>query len=90
MTRPPIPHSTRDALQKNGWNVGNLTADRNFDGGVRAIIDSSGAYKVMVGKEIRVSGQEPPHKTLEWLICCAAMEANECAWAQPEYKNRQR
>jgi hypothetical protein len=23
---------------------------------------------------------------LEWTICCTAMEANEVAWSQPEYK----
>lgn len=88
--RPQFPPTTAAALRKNGWHVGNRTADRDFGGGVRAIIDTTGAIRVLVNDITRFEGHEPAHETLEWTICCTAMEANEVAWSQSEYKDLHR
>jgi len=67
------------ALSMSGWSCGAGTATRAYRGGVTARISTSGTFSVWVGNTMRGMGTEE-------CAIYAAMEANELAWAQPEYK----
>jgi hypothetical protein len=72
-----------EALKRNGWRlIGPGSARRDYPGGISAVITAAGHWEVQgpqhgASRSI-MDGNEPT-------VICAAMEANERAWSQPEY-----
>jgi hypothetical protein len=70
------------ALANNGWDqITPFRFERLYHGGIRARLLATGYWTVRgPDKKLRASGLDKPREA--W----GAMDANEAAWRQPEYR----
>jgi len=82
MARTDFSATARVALANNGWTLSSdRCAVRHYAGGIVAVFTADGAWTVRgPGRDARAHGQDIPREA--W----GAMDANEAAWRQPEYR----